>query len=62
MKKAEMPDFHEAIGQDVLEEAAEKFDGVEVGGAWARTARFAVGERNGAVLEGAALLIRYKNL
>jgi len=33
MEKAEMTDFHEAIGQDVREEPAEKFHDVEVGGA-----------------------------
>jgi hypothetical protein len=51
MEKAEMTDFHEAIGQDVLEEPTEKFHDVEVGGAWARTARFTVGDGDGAVLE-----------
>ena len=49
MEKAEMPDFHEAIGQDVLEEPAEKFHDVELSGAWARTARFTGGESDGAV-------------
>ena len=37
MEKATV-DFHEAIGQDVLEEPAEKFHDVELSGAWARTA------------------------
>ena len=30
--KAEVADFHEAGGQDMLEEAADKLDSVEVGG------------------------------
>ena len=30
---AEVPDFHEAIGEDMWEESAEKLDGVEGGGA-----------------------------
>ena len=33
MEQAAMTDVHEAIGQDVLEEPAEKLHGVEVGGA-----------------------------
>ncbi len=44
MEKAEMPDFHEALGQDMLEEPAEKFHDIEVGGAGACTAHFPVGE------------------
>ena len=51
MEKAEMTDLHKAIGQDMLEEPAEKFHDVEVGGAWACTARFTVGEGDRAVLE-----------
>jgi hypothetical protein len=51
MEQAEMTDFHEALGQDGLEEPAEKFHDVEVGGAGARTARVTVGEGDGAVLE-----------
>ena len=51
MEKAEVADFHEAIGQDVLEEPAEKLHDVEVGGAWACTAHFPVGEGDRAVLE-----------
>ena len=35
----------------MLEEPAEKFHDVELGGAWARTARFTIGEGDGAVLE-----------
>ena len=46
-----MPDFHKAIGQDMLEESAEKLDGVEMGRPWAGTANFTVGESNRAVLE-----------
>ena len=33
MEKAEVADFHEAVGQDMLEEPAEKLHDVEVGGA-----------------------------
>ena len=40
-----------AIGQDMLEEPAEKLHDVEVGGAWAGTARFPVGEGDRAVRE-----------
>jgi len=35
MEKADMTDFHEAIGHDLLEEPAEKLHGVERGGSWA---------------------------
>ena len=51
MEKAEVSDFHEAMGQDMLEEPADKLDGVEGGGSWARTSRLAVGEGAGAVVE-----------
>jgi hypothetical protein len=33
LHKAEVPDFHAAMGEDMLEESAEKLDGVEGGGA-----------------------------
>jgi hypothetical protein len=46
-----MPDFHKTIGQDVLEEPAEKLHDVEVGGAWACTAGFTVGEGDGTVFQ-----------
>jgi hypothetical protein len=51
MEKAEVADLHEAMGQDMVEEPAEKLDGVEGGGAWASTARLAGGEGDGAVVE-----------
>ena len=51
MEKAEVADFLKAIGQDVLEEPAEKLHDVEVGGAWACTAHFPVGEGDRAVRE-----------
>jgi hypothetical protein len=51
MEKAEVADFHEAIGQDVLKEPAEKLHAVEVGGAEACTAHFPVGERHGTIRE-----------
>lgn len=51
MEKAEVSDFHAALRENVLEEPTEKFHGIEGGGAWARTARFTVGEGDGAVFE-----------
>ena len=51
MEQAEVADFHEAIGQDMLEEPAEKLHDVEVGGAEAGTAHFPVGEGDRAVRE-----------
>ena len=35
VQKAEVSDFHEAIGQNMLEEPADKLNGVERGGSWA---------------------------
>ena len=46
-----MPDFHKAIGPDMLKEPAEKRHDVEVGGAWAGTPHFTVGEGDRAVRE-----------
>jgi hypothetical protein len=46
-----MTDFHEAIGQDVLEESADKLESVEMSRAWTGTAGFTVGEGDGAVCE-----------
>ena len=46
-----MTDFPKAIGQDMLEESAEKLDGVEMGRTWAGTAHFPVGEGDRAVRE-----------
>jgi hypothetical protein len=51
MENTEVADFHEAIGEDVLEEPAEKLSDVEVGGAGARTAHFPIREGDRAVLE-----------
>jgi hypothetical protein len=51
-EKAKVTDLLEAIGQDMLEEPTDKFDGVELSGALSNTARFAIREGNGAVLEG----------
>ena len=45
--KAVVANLHEAFGQDMREEAAQNRDGVEGGGAWARTARLAVGDGEG---------------
>jgi hypothetical protein len=33
MEQAEVADFHDALGQDVLEEPAEKLEGVKMRGA-----------------------------
>ena len=46
-----MTDFHKASRQDVLEESADNLDDAEIGGAWACTARFTVGEGDDAVVE-----------
>jgi hypothetical protein len=51
MQKAEVADFHEAVGQDGLEAPVEKLHDVEMGGAWACTARLTGGEGEGAVYE-----------
>jgi hypothetical protein len=51
MQKAEVTDLHEAVREDMLEEPADKLHGVEVGGSGACTARFTVGESDGAVLK-----------
>jgi hypothetical protein len=51
MAKAEMPNFHKALGQDMLKDPAEKLHDVEVGGAWAGTAHFPVGAGDRTVLE-----------
>ena len=51
VEKAKMPDFLKAIGQDMLEEPADKFDAVELSGAEAGTAEFPVGEGDDAVLQ-----------
>lgn len=51
MHKAEVSDFHETVRQDVLQEAADKLNHVEVGGPLPSASRFAVGEGDGAVLE-----------
>src|SRR5262245_53117558 len=51
MPKAEVTDFHEAVREDMLQEPADKLHSVEVGGSWTDTARFTIGESDGAVLE-----------
>ena len=51
MEKTEVTDFHQAIGQDMLEESADKLDGVEVGRTWSGAAHCTVGERHRAILE-----------
>lgn len=48
-QKAAVPDFHEAMGEDMLEASADTRDGVEGGGAAACPAGFAVGAGHGAV-------------
>src|SRR5262249_49964456 len=57
MKKAEVADFLKAIGQDMLEEPADKLDDVQVCGAEACTAHFPVGERDRVVLEADDALV-----
>ncbi len=49
--KATVSDCHEAGGQDMLEEPADKSGGVELGGSWACTARFSVGEGDDTIFE-----------
>jgi hypothetical protein len=44
-------DLQKAIGQDMREEPAEKLDGVEMGGAWAGSTPFPVGDGDGTILE-----------
>jgi hypothetical protein len=51
MQKTKVTDFHEAIGQDMLEEPADTLDDIERCGSWACTSRLAVGEGDGAVCE-----------
>jgi hypothetical protein len=51
MEQADVADFHEAVRQDMREEAAEKLYDVKVSSAWAGTANFTVGERDRAVFE-----------
>jgi len=51
MEQAEVADFHNAFGQHVLKEPAEKLRDVEVGGAGACPAHFPGGEGDGTVLE-----------
>ena len=62
MEKAEMPDFHKAIRQDVLEESAEKRQDVKVGSAWAGTTHFTIGEGDGAVCEAHETAVGDSNL
>ena len=51
MEKAEMADFLQAIGHDLLKEPTEKLHAVEVGGAEAGTAHLPVGKSDRAVRE-----------
>ena len=51
MLKAEVPDFYEAIGENMLEEPTDKLHSVEVGDSRACTARFTIREGDRAVLE-----------
>jgi hypothetical protein len=57
-----MPDFHKAIGQDLLEEPAEKLHAVELGVAEAGTAHFPGGERHRAVLQAHETVVGDGNL
>jgi hypothetical protein len=58
VEKAEVADFHKAMWQDMLEEPAEKFHDVELGGAEACTAHFPVGKGDGAVREAHETVVR----
>jgi hypothetical protein len=51
MHKAEMSDFHQAIGQDVVQEPTDELKRDEVGGPLPNTSRFLVGEGDGAAFE-----------
>ena len=51
MQKAAVAHFHEAHGEDVLEEPTDKLEDVEAGGARAGTAQCAGGAGDGALLE-----------
>jgi hypothetical protein len=51
MEQADVADFLNALGQDMWEEPADKFENVKVGGAEAGTAHFPIGERDRVVLE-----------
>ena len=51
MHQADVADFHQAVREDMLEESAEKRDGVEAGGSWACTSGFTGGDGDGAVHE-----------
>jgi hypothetical protein len=62
MEQAEVANFHEAIGQDVLEEPAEKFHAVEVGRAEACTAHFPGGEGDRAVRKADEAVVGDGNL
>jgi hypothetical protein len=51
MEQAEVADFYKALGQDMLQEPAEKLHDSKVGGAEACAAHFPVGERDRTVRE-----------
>ena len=51
MQQAAVADLPQAIGQAMLEESAEKLESVEMGRAWAGTARLTGGEGDGTVRE-----------
>jgi hypothetical protein len=57
MLEAEVPDFHEAFREDVLEEAVDTRDDVESGGTLSSTTGFTVGEGDGAVVESHETLV-----
>ena len=52
MPHAEVTDLLEALGEDMLKEAADTRAGIELGGARSCTAGFTVGEGDGTLLEG----------
>ena len=62
LEQAAMPDFRKAIGQDRLEEPAEKRHDVELGGAEAGPAHLPGGEGNRAVLQAHETVVGDGNL
>jgi hypothetical protein len=61
MHQAAVADFHAAIREDVLEDPADTLKSVEVGGAWACTLGFTIGEGDGAILKRDAAAVGYRH-
>jgi hypothetical protein len=58
MEQAEVAHFHKTIGQDMLEEAPDKLEGVKLGRTEAGTAHFPVGKRDRALRERDDAVVR----